>query len=109
LWSTETDVAAVADELGITGRHLRRLLLEHTGVGPKAVQRVGRFQRFLQVADAAYPSSTLADLAADAGYADQAHLAREVRDLAGLAPSALLRERSVRPVQPAGAGADRLR
>jgi AraC-like DNA-binding protein len=109
LWSTETDVAAVAGELGVTGRHLRRLLMEHTGIGPKAVQRVGRFQRFLLAADAACPPSTLADLAADAGYADQAHLAREVRELAGLAPSALLRERSGSPVEPAGAGPDRLR
>ena len=40
---------------------------------------------------AAEPSS-LARLAADAGYADQAHLARDCARLAGLAPGALLAE-----------------
>ena len=89
LWRGETGVAGVAGELGLAERHLRRLFLEHTGVGPKAVQRVGRFQRFLTGAGTA----NLARLAAEAGYADQAHLAREVRALAGLSPSDLLRER----------------
>jgi len=91
LWHGEAGVGAVASELGVAERHLRRLFLDHTGVGPKAVQRVGRFQRFLRAGDAG--GANLADLAARAGYADQAHLAREVRALAGLSPSALLRER----------------
>ncbi|KAA9159986.1 helix-turn-helix domain-containing protein [Amycolatopsis acidicola] len=107
LWSWR-DVDRVAAELGLTARHLRRLLVENAGVGPKAVQRVGRLQRFLTFAEQCYPVATLADLAAEAGYADQAHLAREVRDLAGLPPSALLRERSASGVETAGAGADRL-
>ena len=46
----------------------------------------------------------LADLAADCGYYDQAHLAREFRDLAGLPPSTWLAEefRNVQ-AQPADA------
>lgn len=107
LWSSG-DVSRVAGEIGVTARHLRRLLLENAGVGPKAVQRVGRFQRFLTVADRHYPLWTLADLAAHTGYSDQAHLTREVRGLAGITPTALLRERSGRAVQPAGTGADHL-
>ncbi|WP_346053711.1 helix-turn-helix transcriptional regulator [Amycolatopsis dongchuanensis] len=91
LWSGGTTVAAVAEELGVADRHLRRLFLDHTGMTPKAVHRVGRFQRFLYAADTTRVS--LADLAADAGFADQAHLAREVRALAGLPPRDLLRER----------------
>ncbi len=106
LWSAETAVAEVAAGLGLTERHLRRLFLDHTGISPKAVQRVGRFQRFLHAADTS--KAGLADLAAVAGYADQAHLTREVRALAGLTPGALLAERSGRGVQPAGAGLDRL-
>ncbi|MCO5992388.1 DUF6597 domain-containing transcriptional factor [Actinoallomurus rhizosphaericola] len=39
------------------------------------------------------PGWSLAGLAVAAGYADQAHLSREVRALAGLTPSALLAER----------------
>jgi methylphosphotriester-DNA--protein-cysteine methyltransferase len=96
LWTAETGVADVACELDVTDRHLRRLFLDHTGMSPKAVQRVGRFQRFLHAADKG--PANLADLAAGAGFADQAHLTREVRALAGLTPSALLRERS--GVQP---------
>lgn len=109
LWSSAAAVSAVADELGVTERHLRRLFLDHTGVAPKAVQRVGRFQRFLRHADTAADAArgSLADFAAAAGYADQAHLAREVRELAGLPPSALLRERS--GVQEPGSGLDGLR
>lgn len=95
--SPETDVADVAFEIGVTGRHLRRLVRAHTGLGPASLQRVGRLQRFLRLADPAWPGTTLAVLAADAGYADQAHLSREVRDLAGTTPSALLRERSGAP------------
>lgn len=106
LWSSAAAVGAVADELGVTERHLRRLFLDHTGYAPKAVQRVGRFQRFLTAADSAARGS-LADFAAATGYADQAHLAREVRELAGLAPSALLKERS--GVQKSGSGLDGLR
>jgi AraC-like DNA-binding protein len=98
LWAG-ADPGVVAAEADLTGRHLRRLLLAHTGLGPKSLQRVGRFQRFLRVAEtaAAWPA-TLALGAAGAGYADQAHLAREVRELTGLTPSALLRERSAHPV-----------
>jgi AraC-like DNA-binding protein len=48
--------------------------------------------RLLALAD---PRPGLADLAADAGYADQAHMSREIRSLAGTTASALLRGRSV--------------
>jgi len=91
--SAGIDAMTVADEIGHTERHLRRLLLSHTGIGPKGVQRVGRFQRFLRAAETT--AANLAGLAASAGYADQAHLSREVRGLTGLTPVALLRERRV--------------
>jgi AraC-like DNA-binding protein len=94
LWrSSEESVASVADEVGVTERHLRRLLLDHTGLGPRSVQRVGRLQRFLRLADNQWPTTTLGVLAALAGYSDQAHLTREVRELAGTTPTALLSER----------------
>jgi hypothetical protein len=49
-----------------------------------------RFQRFLVAARAAGPGRNLSRLAADTGYADQAHLTRESRELGGLPPAALL-------------------
>jgi AraC-like DNA-binding protein len=87
-----TRVGDIAEDLGLSARHLRRLVLASTGLEPRTLSRIARFQRFLDLSDrAAEPS--LADLAARAGYADQAHLAREVRALSGLTPSALVAER----------------
>ncbi|UQS26387.1 helix-turn-helix domain-containing protein [Amycolatopsis thermalba] len=83
---------SVAEEVALTGRQLRRLVVQQAGLGPKALQRVARFQRFLRSADAARPTS-LADSAAAAGFADQAHLTRETRELAGVTPAVLVRER----------------
>ena len=88
----QTRVGDIAEDLGVSARHLRRLVLAHTGLEPRTLSRIVRFQRFLDLSDrAAEPS--LAGLAARAGYADQAHLTREVRALSGLTPTALLAER----------------
>lgn len=84
-------VAEVAAGLGLSERHLRRLILDRTGLEPRTLRGVARFQRFLALADAGEPS--LAVLAARAGYADQAHLSREVRALSGVTPTDLLAER----------------
>jgi AraC-like DNA-binding protein len=86
-------VADVAGHVGMSERHLRRLLLAHTGLEPRMLQRVARFQRFLTLADRDRAQRSLADLAAHAGYADQAHLSRDVHALSALTPSALLAER----------------
>lgn len=94
----------VAADVSVTGRQLRRLFTDHTGLGPKAVQRVARFQRFVRAADAG--AVPLAEVAASAGYADQAHLTRETRQLAGVTPAVLLRERrGVEVPDPEGADA----
>lgn len=84
-------VDVVAGELGLTSRQLRRVLLAEVGLTPKVYQRVVRMQRFLALAER---FGGLADAAADAGYADQSHLTREVRLLAGLTPARLLQDRS---------------
>jgi AraC-like DNA-binding protein len=49
-----------------------------------------RFQRLLSFAASGRRSESLAALAVDAGYADQAHMTREVRRFADHVPSALL-------------------
>jgi AraC-like DNA-binding protein len=87
---TARPVAEVAGSLQMSGRHLRRLLLEHTGLAPKALQRIVRFQKFVRAGDA---GATLAGAAAYAGYADQPHLSREARALAGITPAQLIAER----------------
>jgi AraC-like DNA-binding protein len=81
-------VEALADGLGVGERQLRRRFVDAVGYGPKTLQRVLRFQRFLALAEDG--GDDLAALAFAAGYADQAHLTRECRRLAGLPPAALL-------------------
>ena len=85
--------AAVAKELGVSERHLRRRFHASVGYGPKMLQRVLRFRRFLRQLEAADGKADLARLAADCGFADQAHLTRECSRLAGRSPAAIARER----------------
>jgi AraC-like DNA-binding protein len=74
-------VAAAADAVGLSERQLHRRSLAAFGYGPKTLARVLRLRRALRLARDGTP---FADVAARAGYADQAHLAREVRALAGV-------------------------
>jgi AraC-like DNA-binding protein len=85
-------VSGLAATLGSSERQLHRRCLDAFGYGPKMLDRVLRFQRFLAMARRAAPAGEagLARLAADAGYADQAHLTRECRALSGLPPRQLL-------------------
>ncbi|WP_051329585.1 helix-turn-helix domain-containing protein [Geminicoccus roseus] len=76
------------DRLGQSERTLRRRSGDHFGYGTATLARILRLQRFL--AAAGRPDRPgLASLAAETGYADQAHLAREVRDLCGMTASRL--------------------
>jgi methylphosphotriester-DNA--protein-cysteine methyltransferase len=84
-------VELLADELGFSERQLRRRFHAAVGYGPKTLQRVLRFRRFLAQADA---GDDLARAALDAGYADQAHLTRDCARLSGLTPGRLALERT---------------
>jgi AraC-like DNA-binding protein len=86
------DVEYAADDLFISPRQLRRRFAAGLGCGPKMLQRILRFQGFLALTRHHESAVTLARLAADAGYADQAHLSRECSALTGLSPSAFLAE-----------------
>jgi AraC-like DNA-binding protein len=79
-------VETLAGDLGLSERQLRRRCHAAAGYGPKTLQRVLRFRRFL-----AARNPDLARAALDAGYADQSHLTRECTRLAGATPAALLR------------------
>ncbi len=80
-------VEALAEELGLSERQLRRRCAAAAGYGPKTLHRVLRFRRFLALGDA----GDLARRALDAGYADQPHLTRECVRLSGRTPAMLLR------------------
>jgi AraC-like DNA-binding protein len=80
-------VDALARELAVSARQLRRRFEAAVGYGPKRLARVLRLQRALTAARA---GEELAQAAAGAGYGDQAHFAHDCRALAGVPPSALL-------------------
>ncbi|MFF8593434.1 helix-turn-helix domain-containing protein [Streptomyces sp. NPDC015220] len=80
-------VAATADELGLGARQLHRRSLAVFGYGPKTLARVLRLRRALALARAGVPH---AECAARAGFADQAHLARDVREFTGTTLGRLL-------------------
>jgi len=84
----------VAAEVGLSLRQLRRRCQAVVGYGPKTLQRVLRFRRFVACVDTRPDVLDLAAIAAEAGYADQAHLTRECGKLAGLTPAALARQRA---------------
>jgi AraC-like DNA-binding protein len=81
-------MSTVADALGWTERQLHRRSLAAFGYGPKTLQRVLRFDRALRLAR---DGGDLAAVAYTTGFADQAHLARDVKSFAGVPMSALLR------------------
>jgi AraC-like DNA-binding protein len=82
-------VRALTREVGWGERRLERAFEAHVGVSPKGLARIFRMQKAVQGLD----RSSDGDLAADAGYADQAHLIRDFRALTGLTPRQLAAER----------------
>ena len=80
-------VAALADTLGISERQLRRRCLHAFGYGPKTLARVLRMRRAVELATT---GTAFAETAARTGYADQAHLSRDVKALAGVPLGRLL-------------------
>ncbi|MDQ6773319.1 MAG: helix-turn-helix domain-containing protein, partial [Candidatus Dormibacteraeota bacterium] len=87
--ATGTPVAVMADRLGLSPRQLHRRCLPIFGYGARRLARVLRLGRAVQEARTGVP---LAQVAAGSGYADQAHLSREIRALAGTTPRGLLLE-----------------
>lgn len=83
-------VGSLSDALGTSGRQLLRRFEAAVGYGPKTLDRILRFQRFLSFAPTvASGEERLARLAAELGYADQSHLNRECVRLSGLTPTRL--------------------
>jgi AraC-like DNA-binding protein len=85
-----TGIGLLTEDLAISESQLRRRFLAEVGVGPKTLQRTLRFQGYLALAQATRPGSRVGDLAAEVGYADQAHLSRECLRLTGQTPRELL-------------------
>ena len=83
-------VDELADALGISDRQLRRRFHTAVGYGPKTLDRILRFRRLVSQAQAVSDGEVdLARLAADLGYADQAHMSRDSVRLTGMPPARL--------------------
>ena len=83
---TAGDVGELARRSGYSERQLRRRVLAATGHGPKRLMRIARMQSVLR----AGRGESWARTAADHGYYDEAHMANDLRALAGATPHALL-------------------
>ena len=91
LRSPRTRIRDLAEGLGISERQLHRRCVAALGFGPKTLDRILRFQRFRSLS-LTRPQLGLAQLATEAGYADQAHLTREALRLGGATPQTLVSE-----------------
>ena len=83
----QVDVRHFAEHIGLSERQLRRRSSAAFGYGPKTLQRILRFRRAVSLARRGVAFAHVAVLA---GYADQAHLSREVKALAGVPLGVLL-------------------
>lgn len=86
-----TPVSALAQQVGWSRRHLSEQFGHVTGLTPKQASRIARFSNAHRMLTS-QPRPSLARVAADCGYADQPHLAREWKALAGCTISTWLRE-----------------
>lgn len=89
-------VADLAAAAGVSTRRLQRLFSEYVGAGPKWVIRRSRMREAAERA-AAGADVDWAELAADLGYADQAHFIRDFTATVGLSPTRYARECAERP------------
>lgn len=81
-------MVAAAGELGLSERHFRRRMTEEFGYGFTSLRRVLRAERAHELLRGGVPA---AEVAARGGYADQAHLTRELRDISGTTPGRVAR------------------
>jgi AraC-like DNA-binding protein len=79
-------IAAIARKLEWSRKHLAQRFQDEIGLPPKALARMLRFNRLLDLAKRE-KAPDWAGLAAECGYADQAHLTREFTELAGTSPA----------------------
>ena len=78
-------VGDIAAEIGWSRKHLTRRFTDELGLAPKTLALMLRFHRACHLARDGDTGSWAA-IAADAGYADQAHLARDFRTFTGETP-----------------------
>lgn len=79
------ELGTIARQFTWTARTMHRQFRAACGYGPKHLQRIMRIQAAIRAVHEAAPVR-LAGVAAAAGYADQAHMSRDFRDITGFSP-----------------------
>ena len=87
LADSDIPLPSLAAQVGLSPQRLRALARQQLGM-PLARWRV--WSRLRRAAEALQGGQSLADAASSAGFADQAHLTRQMREMMGLTPAALL-------------------
>ncbi|MDX1554864.1 MAG: helix-turn-helix domain-containing protein [Xanthomonadales bacterium] len=82
----EKPVQLLAEGLAKSSRTVRRVWRQLVGISPRAYQKLMRVHRALAQIEDGQP---MAAVAADCGFADQAHMARQIKEISGLTPSRL--------------------
>lgn len=80
--------AQMAQELSMSSRSFQRLWNDVVGLQPRRYVQLMRFHRALEMIEAGV---ALKEVAAECGFSDQAHMARQIRSIADVPPSALQR------------------
>jgi AraC-like DNA-binding protein len=88
-------VAQLAALTGTTERQLQRKFEEQIGISPKRYAGITRMQHALRMLRKKSGDLSLAGVACESGYFDQAHLIREMKNLSGLTPGQYLRPQNV--------------
>ena len=83
-------IARIAEQLGWSRKRLVAGFREHVGLPPKAVARVLRFARAVDLAERGEP--VWGRIAREAGYYDQAHLINEFRAISGCTPGTFFQD-----------------
>jgi methylphosphotriester-DNA--protein-cysteine methyltransferase len=87
LADSDIPLPSLAADIGLSPQRLRALARQQLGM-PLARWRV--WTRLRRAAESLQSGRSLADAATAAGFADQAHLTRQMREMMGLTPAALL-------------------
>ncbi|HEY0677432.1 MAG TPA: AraC family transcriptional regulator [Chitinophagaceae bacterium] len=85
---TESSISTVASQHGITPRYLHKLVYQYTGLSPKALNKINRFQLSLRLIS--QNEESLTSIAYECGYFDQSHFIRDFKSFTGMTPSEYL-------------------
>ena len=86
--SAYSNVAQAAKAIGISNRHLQKIVNRQIGIAPKKVLKIKRLTASLQLKTTNF-SISFAQLALESGYYDQSHMIAEYQEFIGKTPGEL--------------------